>query len=84
MVNQLTAKNYEKISHIEVPTEILHQGEKRQNTSTKEGKNQIPQEEKGKNYQEGQGGEDPKKPRIIHAWSTDLKEVFQKPLIESN
>ena len=39
MVNQLAAEKCEKISHIEVPTELLHQGEKRQKTSTKGGNN---------------------------------------------
>ena len=35
MVNQLTAKNCEIFSYIEVPTELLRQGENRKKTSTK-------------------------------------------------
>ena len=50
MVNHLTVKNCENISHIEVPTEMLHQGEKRQNNTTKEEKNQWIQAKKGKKY----------------------------------
>ena len=84
MVNQLAAEKCEKISHIEVPKKLLHQGEKRQNTSTKEEKNQGPQAKKGKKDQGVKGGEEPKKPRVIHCWSTDLKEVFLKLLTEAN
>ena len=48
-------KKCENIPHIEMPAELLHQGEKRQKTSTEEGKNQGPQSKKGKKYQGGQG-----------------------------
>ena len=40
MVNQITVRICENISHLGVPTEIINQGEKRQNTSTKGVKNQ--------------------------------------------
>ena len=43
-----------------------------------------PPGKKGKKDQGVQGGEDPKKPRVIHPWSTELKEVFLKPITESN
>ena len=76
MVNQLTANNCENISHIEVSTETLHKGEKIYNTSKKEGINHGPQAKKGKKYQGGQGGGEPKKPHVIDPWSTELKEVM--------
>ena len=49
MVNQLTAKHCENISHIEVPTELLQQVEKIHNTSTKEGKIKGPNQKRGRN-----------------------------------
>ena len=49
MVNQITAKKGENISHIEVPTEILHQGKNRQNTATNEGKIKDPRQKRGRN-----------------------------------
>ena len=76
--------NGENISHIEVPTELLQQVEKQHNTSTKDGNNTRPQENKGNKYQGGQGGGDPKKPRSIHLWITKLREVWQKPLTDAN
>ena len=84
MLNQPTPNNGENISHIEVPTELLHQVEKQHNTSTKDGNNTRPQENKGNKYQGGQGGGDPKKPRSMHLWITKLREVWQKPLTDAN
>ena len=84
MVKQLTAKRCEKISHMEAPTEFLHQGEKQQNTSTKEGDNSGPHENKEKKYRGVQGKVDPKKLRVIHPCSTKLKEFLQKPLTDES
>ena len=76
MVNHITTKKCEKISHREVATEFLHQGEKKYNTYTNEGKNPGNHEKKGKKYHGGQGGGEPKKTRVINPWSNKLKEVF--------
>ena len=45
---------------------MLHQEEKRQNTSTKEGNNTGNQAKTVKKYHGGKVGGDPKKPRDIH------------------
>ena len=83
MANQLTAKNGENIYHIEVPTELLHQGGKRQNTSTKEGDKPGPKAKKGNKHQGVKGGSQPNKPRVMHLWSTKLKEIIQKTFIDT-
>ena len=64
MVNQITAKKCETISHIEVPTELL-QGLKRNNSSNKDGYKQGPQAKKGN-----------KKTRVMHPWNTELKDML--------
>ena len=84
MVNQLKAKKFENILDIGVPTELLHRGEKRQNISTWEGKNLVSFAKMGEKEPVVQGGEETKKPRFIHPWGTNLKEVLMKPLTEAN
>ena len=80
MVNQLTAKNCEKISHIEVPTGFLYQGGKRQNIFTKEGGKTGPQSKKGKKDQGVQLVGDANKSCFMHSCSTKLKWVCRNLL----
>ena len=69
MVNQITAKNCETIYHIKVPTELL-QVVKSNNSSTKYGYKQGPQAKKINKDQLGITVGEPKKPRVMHPWST--------------
>ena len=84
MINQLTAKNYEKISHIELPTELLHLEGNRQNNSIKEGYNTGTLAKKVNKDQERQGRGEPKKLRVMHPWSNKLKEVLQRPMTDAD
>ena len=70
MVNKITEKTFETISHIEVSIDLL-QGRRRENSSTKDGYKQRPQAKKENKDQGGATVGYPKNTSVMHPWSNE-------------
>ena len=72
----INSKNCENISHVKVPTDLLEPSKKRkeQETYTKRKDVSSARREEGPSSKKNNVG------RVVHPYSTDLKEFFKQPL----